>query len=114
MSLIAERIPVVDSDSHVTEPPDLWTSRLPEEWGDLIPHTFYDERRAETRWRVGSKRLTGVAMFAMAGWREFPPSNPKSLEDADPAAWHPGERLKRLDEYGLYAQVLYPNLLGFY
>ena len=29
MTAIAERIPVIDTDSHVSEPPDLWRSRLP-------------------------------------------------------------------------------------
>jgi predicted TIM-barrel fold metal-dependent hydrolase len=49
----------------------------------------------------------------MAGWREFPPSHPKSLEEADAAGWEPKARLQRMDEYGVFAQVLYPNLLAF-
>ncbi len=42
------------------------------------------------------------------------PSHPPTLEDADPGSWNPVERLKRMDEYGIYAAVLYPNLIGFY
>lgn len=114
MQSLASRMPIVDTDSHVTEPPDLWTSRLGDEWGELVPHTRFDERKGEDRWHIGEKRLTGVANFAMAGWSEFPPSHPPRLDQADPASWNPTERLKRLDEYGVYAQVLYPNLLGFY
>jgi predicted TIM-barrel fold metal-dependent hydrolase len=114
MSSTLVTMPIVDTDSHVTEPPDLWTSRLGQELQDIAPHTFFDERRQEERWQIGQRRLTGVGLFAMAGWKEFPPSNPKSLEEADTASWHPGERLNRLDEYGVYAQVLYPNLLAFY
>lgn len=114
MTSFASRMPIVDTDSHVTEPPDLWSSRLPAAWGDIVPHVRRDERRGEDRWQIGSKRLTGVANFAMAGWHEFAPSHPLVLDDADPASWHPGERLKRMDEFGLHAQVLYPNLLGFY
>jgi len=35
------------------------------------------------------------------------------MEDADPGSWNPVERLKRMDEYGLWAQVIYPNVGGF-
>src|SRR3546814_20687631 len=58
--------------------------------------------------------MVDVAEFAVAGWSEPTPSHPLVLADADPGSWDPTERLKRLDEYGVYAQVLYPNLLGFY
>ncbi|HEV8064310.1 MAG TPA: amidohydrolase family protein [Acidimicrobiales bacterium] len=111
---IATDIKIIDTDSHIMEPPDLWTSRLDDDrWGNLIPHVERDERRDEDRWHIGTRRVGGVATFAMAGWNEFPPSHPPRVEDADPAAWDPTHRLQRLDEYGIYAQLLYPNLLGF-
>jgi len=106
-------IPIIDCDSHVTEPPDLWTSRLPKKWADLAPRPEWDEQFGEHRWRVGKELLRGVYEFAQAGWKEYPPAHPRAIEDADPAAWDPKVRLERLDEYGLYAQVLYPNILGF-
>ena len=31
-------IRVVDTDTHVTEPPDLWTSRVASKWKDDVPH----------------------------------------------------------------------------
>jgi hypothetical protein len=37
MSTIFETTPLIDSDSHVVEPPDLWTSRLPSKWADDTP-----------------------------------------------------------------------------
>jgi uncharacterized protein len=105
--------PIVDCDSHVTEPPDLWTSRLPARFADAAPRLQWDEGQQELRWRVGDALLSGVARYAMAGWREHPPSHPKSLEEADAASWDPKVRLERMNEYGIYAQVLYPNLLAF-
>jgi predicted TIM-barrel fold metal-dependent hydrolase len=111
---IAEDILVIDTDSHVMEPPDLWTSRMEEDrWPGQVPHVERDPRHDEDRWFIGSKRVTGVANFAMAGWKDFPPSHPHLVEQADPAAWNPTERLRRLDEFGIHAQLLYPNLLGF-
>ena len=45
------RLPVVDADSHLSEPPDLWTSRLSgRRWGDAVPHLVFDERHGLERW----------------------------------------------------------------
>ena len=107
-------IPIIDADSHLSEPPDLWTSRMSaQKWGDAIPHVAPDERLGLDRWVVGGKKLTSVANWAVAGWHEHPPSHPPSIEDADPAAFYAPQRIERMDEYGIYAQVLYPNLLAF-
>ncbi len=29
--------PIIDCDSHVNEPPDLWQERLPSKWKDRAP-----------------------------------------------------------------------------
>src|ERR1700722_1883262 len=109
-----EGMEIVDTDTHLMEAPDLWTSRLSaQKWGDDIPHLVYDERHQRDRWVIGGRKLTGVANWAVAGWSEFPPSYPPRMEDADPAAYDPKARLARMDDYGIYASVLYPNLLAF-
>ena len=111
---LCERFAVADVDSHIIEPADLWTTRIASKWGDLVPHVKYDDRIGEDRWHVGSKRLFGVGAFAQAGWKEYPPSHPRRLEDAIPAAIDPKERLAYMDEVGVYYQLLYPNILGFH
>jgi predicted TIM-barrel fold metal-dependent hydrolase len=105
---------IIDTDSHVTEPADLWTSRLSPRWGDAIPHVERDERSGEEHWVIGDEVLSSVGFFATAGWREHLPSYPPDFAQADPGAFDPVERLKRLDEYGVHAQILYPNLLAFF
>ncbi|MYI05676.1 MAG: amidohydrolase, partial [Chloroflexi bacterium] len=50
---------------------------------------------------------------AMAGWKSPPPNHPPSLKEADHGSWEIRERLQRMDEYGMYAQVVYPNVGGF-
>ena len=112
--MLVDEIDVIDVDTHVTETPDLWTSRLGTRWVDQAPTVAWDERSKQDRWRLGDRWLIPVAMLAMAGWKEFPPSNPPTLADADPAAYDPRERIKRMDEFGIHAQVLYPNLIAFY
>lgn len=106
-------IRVVDTDSHVTEPPDLWTSRVAKKWGDAVPRVERNPETNHSHWRIGDYWLMPVGFYATAGWAQFPPFTPNELDEIDPGAWNPDERLKRMDEYGLYAQVLYPNLIGF-
>ncbi len=111
---LCERFAVVDADSHIIEPADLWTSRISSRWGDMVPHVKFDEKWGEDRWYIGSKKLFGVGAFAQAQWPEFPPSHPPTLAQAVPAATDPKERLRYMDEVGVYYQLLYPNILGFH
>ena len=39
-----DRFKVIDTDTHIIEPYDLWTSRLDVgKWGDKVPHVRFDE-----------------------------------------------------------------------
>jgi uncharacterized protein len=110
---VIDEIPIVDTDSHVSEPEDLWVSRVSARWGDRVPKVVWDEDSEEFRWLVGDSLLSSVAEYAQAGWHEPFPSYPPTLAEADSAAYDPHARLKRMDEYGISAQVLYPNVIGF-
>ena len=46
-------IPIIDTDTHVVEPPDLWTSRVSAKWGDLVPHVAWDPVAEEEAWYSG-------------------------------------------------------------
>lgn len=67
----------------------------------------------EDAWYFGTERIGAAASAAQAGWREYPPDHPPRLTDVDVATWEPTARLARMDEYGVWAQVLYPNVAGF-
>lgn len=110
---LATKYNVVDVDSHIIETPDIWTSRVSKKWGDLVPHVKRSGKRNLERWWIGDIRLPTVASLAHAGWHEFPPGHPPTLEEAHPASWEPNARLKHMDLNGIHAQVLYPNLVGF-
>ena len=112
-AILANRYHIIDVDTHIIEPPDLWTSRVSKKWGDLVPHVKVSAKSGVERWFVGQDRLPAVASVAHAGWKDFPPGFPPTLAQADPATWRAEDRLKRMDQYGIHAQVLYPNLLGF-
>src|SRR4051812_19450775 len=103
-------IPIIDTDTHVVEPPDLWTSRVASRFGDQVPHVRWSEQRGEDTWFVGDTPLSGVGQPAMAGWHEPPPSHPRRWADADPTTWDASRRAAMMDDYGVRSQLLYPNV----
>src|SRR5262245_25387358 len=113
MTAIDPSLPLVDTDAHVTEPADLWTSRLPAKFRDIAPKPVWVDQAGEEQWKVGDVFIEGVGRHAVAGYDKYAPEYPKSLDDADPASFDPRKRLERMDEYGVYAQVLYPNIIAF-
>ena len=111
---LVDQIRVVDVDCHIVETPDIWTSRLSEaKWGDKIPHVAPHPETGKPVWMLNNQPTVPVAYGAMAGWKEWGSRHPPTLEEADPAAWDPDKRLERMDEYGIYTEILYPNVAGF-
>jgi uncharacterized protein len=104
---------VIDADTHLTEPVDLWTARLPERFRDRAPRVERHEPSGMLRWRIGDRWCSRVGNYSLAGWPEFPPSCPPTLEDANPAAYDAEARLAHMDSVGVQAQVLYPNVIAF-
>jgi predicted TIM-barrel fold metal-dependent hydrolase len=104
---------VIDADTHLTEPPDLWTARMPARFRDRAPQVRFHEPSGTWRWTVNDRWCSLVGNYSMAGWREFPPSCPPTLEEADPACYDAAARLAHMDANGIYAQVLYPNVIAF-
>ncbi|MYJ92363.1 MAG: amidohydrolase, partial [Chloroflexi bacterium] len=80
--MICDRIKVIDSDTHVSEPETLWTDRIStKKWGDLVPHVIFDPEINEDRWVMGGKKFMPTAGAAMAGWKSPPPNHPPSLKE---------------------------------
>jgi uncharacterized protein len=111
---VVDPIRVIDADTHVIEPADLWTSRVSvKKWGDKVPHVRWDEELAEDAWFFGDKRVAGTATWAISGWHEHPPNHASSLSQVAPETLDADARLHWMDDHGIYAQVLYPNVAGF-
>jgi uncharacterized protein len=113
MSAALSSIPIIDTDTHVVEPPDLWTSRISSKHGDLVPHVRWDDKRGEDGWFMGDQYLSGVGSAAMAGWHEHPPFHPRTWSDTDPTCWDANRRAAMMDDYGIRSQLLYPNVAVF-
>jgi uncharacterized protein len=106
-----DRYRVIDVDTHLTEPPDLWTSRVPEAMRDDVPRIV--ERGGLEVWVAGDQFIGAPGAYSMAGFNGVIPDMPKGFHEIPPAAYDAGERLAFLDREGIFAQVLYPNVGGF-
>ena len=104
--------PVIDADAHILEPADLWSTRLPAKYADQGPQLVRNDHGFDA-WVMNDKVMTLVSPSAMAGWTDFPNSVPKTMEDTIPSSYDATERLAYMDEAGIWAQVLYPNVAGF-
>jgi predicted TIM-barrel fold metal-dependent hydrolase len=114
VSDLLEQIKIIDTDTHIIEPYDLWTSRVStQRWGNMVPHVEWSEAEQQDVWIFGDTILQAAAGSAMAGWREYPPGNPPRIGDAEPDTYDADLRLKRMDADGIHAQILYPNVQGF-
>lgn len=112
--MLADRIPVIDVDTHVIEPYDLWTSRVSTaKWGDRVPHVRWSEKLRADVWLSGDQLIGSGAGAAAAGWSEPPPKTPKRLDDVAAEVWRAADRADLMDRYGISAAVLYPNVAGF-
>jgi len=102
---------VIDADSHVTEPSDVWTSRVPARYRDDV---FRVVRKDDVdTWMLRDEPVGRVGVTAPAGWPTFPPEYPGRYEDVHPASYDADARLRYMDEAAIWAQVLYPNVGGF-
>ena len=112
---------VVDADTHYSEPYDLWTSRVSASLKDKVPHVV--QNSDDTRsWVLDGKVIipnAGGASCIMKDkskrsfWDVDDIRDTPYIEDVHPAAWNPHERVKFMDEMGIYSQIMYANVLGF-
>lgn len=103
---------IIDVDTHVTESPDLWTSRAPAKMKDRVPRieTASDGRLS---WIVGgTPMLASPGLTATAGVGNFK-NPPKNFEEMHPGAYDANARLKYMDKMGIWAMIMYPNVGGF-
>ncbi len=106
-------ISIVDCDAHFTEPPDLWTSRVASSQHDQVP-----QMRTEggvSAWYLGDEVWASVGGNTIrTGIQKVLGSQTvQPFEEIDPSSYEVGARLALLDEMGVYAQILYPNAVGF-
>jgi uncharacterized protein len=102
------RYRLISADSHVNEPPDLWTARVPTALRERAPRV---ERFAEgDAWVIegvtdpinfGMNACAGLPAEEMKGWVRF--------EDIRRGGYDPAARLVEMDDDRVDAEVLYPT-----
>lgn len=102
----------IDSDTHLTEPADVWTSRVPKKFVDQVPRVERDKKGRDV-WMLGTEHLSHVGLTAPAGHPKPFPDGPATYEECHPAAYDAEARLRYMDDNRIWAQVLYPNVGGF-
>ena len=107
---------ILSSDSHVFEPPDLWTRRIDKEFRDRAPRMM----------RVGGvdhlviedgQMIAGIGLISNAGARYDAPetiSDHARFEDVHVGGYEPGQHLKDMAIDGVFGEVLYPSQGLFY
>jgi predicted TIM-barrel fold metal-dependent hydrolase len=107
-------MPVIDIDTHYTEPHDLWVSRAPQKLRDLAPRVV-ESQEGNQQWVVGDLVLgpPGFTVIRKDGAKVYGVISLPRFEDMSVAATQPEARLRYMDEFGLHTQILYPNVLGF-
>ena len=114
MAAAVKHIPIIDTDTHVVEPPDLWTSRhllasgatSSPTWPGIPPWQ-------EEAWYSGDaapRRRRGAGDGRVARAPAIPPA---SVRRHRPGIVGRTRRVAVMDEYGIQAQVLYPNVAVF-
>jgi len=103
---------IIDTDTHVVEAADLWTSRLPSAWGDERMHVVTDPASGVEMWMIGDRRLGPAWVSANWGWPDPYPAYPPTLADCHPATYDAAARVAEMDACGIQTAVLYPNIGG--
>ncbi len=98
---------IISADSHMIEPPDLWTSRLDRKFKDVAPHV--EQNQKGTYFVAPGLRPAPVSLGFGAGrsGQELKDHFKKGYETAPAGGWDPVERIKDQDTDGVAAEVLY-------
>ena len=108
-------MPIIDIDTHFTEPPNLWLDRAPSKLKDRAPRVTKTEDGKE-QWIVDRDIVLGPPGFCVIksdGEKIRGSFSLDSFEEMTPGASYVEPRLAHMDENGLSIQILYPNVLGF-
>jgi hypothetical protein len=102
--------PVIDCDSHVNEPPDLWQERVPAKWKERAPRVDHLENGdmwifdgGKEKWPVGLTAVAGLSYF------DYKPMG-ITYETMRRGSFDTKARLDDMDADGIYAPVLYPSV----
>ena len=89
---------IIDVDTHVTETPDVWTSRVPATMKDRVPRIDLDAKGRQW-WFLGDRRIANPGLTATAGVGDMT-KWPTSYDEMHPGAFDAKERLAYMNAMG--------------
>ena len=109
--------PLLDADSHVSEPLNLWQERLPPKFRDIAPRMLTQyEGKPGAWWLIEQDREPHNVILGFGGNKSVEELqqllNSFSYAGAHRGGWDPAQRLKDMDQDGVVGDVLYTTL-GF-
>jgi predicted TIM-barrel fold metal-dependent hydrolase len=107
---------ILSSDSHVFEPPDLWTRRIDAAFRDRAPRMVRIDG-ADALVVEADQVLSGIGLISNAGARFDAPetiSGRARFEDVHRGGWDPEQHLSDMRLDGVAGEVLYPSQGLFY
>jgi predicted TIM-barrel fold metal-dependent hydrolase len=109
-------IKIIDVDTHLSEPEDLWTSRAPAAWKDRVPRMgmLDGEKRwiIDGKYSLGAKGASAVVKRDGSKARDFRFAQ-WYVDDVHAGCSNTKARVEYMDQEGIWAQIVYPNVMGF-
>ena len=108
---------VIDVDTHLTEPHDLWTKRAPASLRARVPQV--KQINGKPSWVIDGDKLMGEGANPASTIKKDGSKWPgleflnHRIEEVHPASYSARVRVALMDDMGVSAQILYPNVLGF-
>ncbi|HET7524058.1 MAG TPA: amidohydrolase family protein, partial [Acidimicrobiales bacterium] len=103
---------IVSVDDHLIEPPDLFEGRMPADLVERAPRIveFEDGRQA---WVYEDNLYANVGLNAVAGRpRDEWSMEPARFDEMRPGCFDIHERIKDMDEGGIWSSVCFPSLIA--
>ncbi len=102
---------IISADSHIFEPPDLWTSRVERRLTERVPQLAHGDDGYW--WYCDGHKLVGLSSGAQAGVRFEDPSKlspTDELENVRQGGFVPKEHVADMEKDGISVGVLYPTV----
>ncbi len=101
---------IIDADSHVNEPADVWLDRVPTRYRDLAPRML-DLEDGRFAWSFEAGKRQRRVTTACAGFDETRyDTEGVRWDEIRPASYDPKARLDEMELDMIQAQVIYPGL----
>lgn len=114
-----KRFPVFDADSHIVEPPEIWTEYLESDYRTLGKHALWrEEGKTSSYLKVNGKMFrdtmnSNIPRHAIwrpgMTWDQVGELDPHQRHPMTPGASNPQARLRDMDAMGVDQAMLYPT-----